>query len=93
MECDVSEEVDLCERCHSNGTFTNGKLVVVCQFTSTARHSLFILTRFSRDPGRIPDHHPIHHQFEAITTADPLPYYADDDYAGDNHLGEFDYLG
>ncbi|CAO3677194.1 unnamed protein product [Umbelopsis ramanniana] len=62
MECDVSEEVDLCERCHSNGTFTN-------------------------------DHHPIHHQFEAITTADPLPYYADDDYAGDSHLGEFDYLG
>lgn len=61
-QCDISEEVDLCEKCYEKGTFTN-------------------------------DHHPLSHQFEAISTADPLPYYADDDYAGDSHLGEFDYLG
>ncbi|KAJ2964236.1 hypothetical protein NQZ79_g774 [Umbelopsis isabellina] len=61
-QCDISEEVDLCEKCYEEGTFTN-------------------------------DHHPLSHQFEAISTADPLPYYADDDYAGDSHLGEFDYLG
>jgi hypothetical protein len=42
---------------------------------------------------RLLDHHPLTHQFEPISTADPLPYYADDDYAGDSHLDEFDYLG
>ncbi|GAB5591612.1 hypothetical protein Unana1_06512 [Umbelopsis nana] len=61
-QCDISEEVDLCEKCHSKGTFSN-------------------------------DHHPSSHSFEAIATADPLPYYADDDYTGDSHLGEFNYLG
>ncbi|CAM0142729.1 hypothetical protein VKS41_002712 [Umbelopsis sp. WA50703] len=61
-ECDISEEVDLCEKCYEKGSFTN-------------------------------DHHPLTHQFEPISTADPLPYYADDDYAGDSHLDEFDYLG
>ncbi|KAI8647862.1 hypothetical protein BD408DRAFT_407915 [Parasitella parasitica] len=39
------------------------------------------------------DHHTLDHSFEAVRTANPLPYYADDDYKSPEHLGEYSYLG
>ncbi|KAI8076766.1 uncharacterized protein BX664DRAFT_389501 [Halteromyces radiatus] len=38
------------------------------------------------------DQHTADHTFEAIRTAAP-PYYADNDYASPEHLGEYSYLG
>ncbi|KAI9029105.1 hypothetical protein CLU79DRAFT_737583 [Phycomyces nitens] len=60
--CDISEEIDLCGRCMSIGTFSN-------------------------------DHHTPDHPFEAIRTPNALPYYADNDYASPEYLGEYSYLG
>ncbi|KAI9496641.1 hypothetical protein BDB00DRAFT_808170 [Zychaea mexicana] len=39
------------------------------------------------------DHHTPDHPFEAIHVANPLPYYADNDYAPNEYLGEYSYLG
>ncbi|CEP16369.1 hypothetical protein [Parasitella parasitica] len=39
------------------------------------------------------DHHTLDHTFEAVRTANPLPYYADNDYKSPEHLGEYSYLG
>ncbi|KAF7724839.1 ZZ-type zinc finger-containing protein 3 [Apophysomyces ossiformis] len=39
------------------------------------------------------DHHTLEHPFEAVRTANPLPYYADNDYASPEYLGEYSYLG
>ncbi|KAI8350121.1 hypothetical protein BD560DRAFT_409855 [Blakeslea trispora] len=38
------------------------------------------------------DHHTLDHTFEAVRTANPLPYYADNDYKSLEHLGEYSYL-
>ncbi|KAG2219801.1 hypothetical protein INT45_001133 [Circinella minor] len=39
------------------------------------------------------DQHTADHTFEAIHVANPLPYYADNDYAPNEYLGEYSYLG
>ena len=39
------------------------------------------------------DQHTPDHSFEAIHVANPLPYYADNDYAPNEYLGEYSYLG
>ncbi|KAL0089708.1 Homeodomain-like DNA binding domain-containing transcription factor [Phycomyces blakesleeanus] len=39
------------------------------------------------------DHHTPDHPFEAIRTPNALPYYADNDYASPEYLGEYSYLG
>jgi hypothetical protein len=39
------------------------------------------------------DHHTADHTFEAVRTANPFPYYADNDYKSPEHLGEYSYLG
>ncbi|KAG0750596.1 hypothetical protein G6F57_000572 [Rhizopus arrhizus] len=39
------------------------------------------------------DHHTLDHTFEAVRTATPFPYYADNDYKSPEHLGEYSYLG
>ncbi|KAG2196850.1 hypothetical protein INT47_011370 [Mucor saturninus] len=39
------------------------------------------------------DHHTVDHTFEAVRTANPFPYYADNDYKSPEHLGEYSYLG
>ncbi|KAI9480758.1 MAG: hypothetical protein EXX96DRAFT_564068 [Benjaminiella poitrasii] len=41
----------------------------------------------------INDHHTLEHTFEAVRTANPLPYYADNDYKPTETLGEYSYLG
>ncbi|KAI8149730.1 hypothetical protein BJV82DRAFT_663012 [Fennellomyces sp. T-0311] len=39
------------------------------------------------------DQHTPDHPFEAIHVANPLPYYADNDYAPNEYMGEYSYLG
>lgn len=81
--CDVSEEVDLCGTCMEKGTFVNGNVRIF--YLSNPPNQL---TNFCDL-----DHHTIDHTFEAVRTANPFPYYADNDYKSPEHLGEYSYLG
>lgn len=78
--CDEAEEVDLCSKCMALGTFTNGKHKEISI-------SLLLISFFC-----VIDQHSLDHTFEAVRTAAP-PYYADNDYASPEHLGEYSYLG
>jgi hypothetical protein len=80
--CDEAEEVDLCSKCMALGTFTNGKHREKKTWFFPVTDLSFVVV----------DQHSLDHTFEAVRTAAP-PYYADNDYASPEHLGEYSYLG
>lgn len=79
--CDVSEEIDLCSKCMAVGTFANGM--------DSIRHGSKGILSLTFGI----DYHTPDHPFEAIRTANALPYYADNDYVTPEYLGEYSYLG